>query len=234
MKRFLTIALALALAVPAPAQYGFKPLESWPYLYESFTEGAAVTFRGEAVKYDRMNVNVADGKLHYVRNDDIMVADMGSVRYVTIGQDLFANVQGRLMRVLRETDHGGVLLSTEVDVEELNKVSIGYGKSAIASTQNVSGAALEEAGSFNTGIVGRSLSASDADKYSGSELPLRETRYLVVDGFSVKAFRKDVLGFPSGNPAAVKEYIKKNKVKFNNVDDLASLVEFLHTLKNEK
>ena len=233
MKSRLLIIAALLAGLSASAQ-SFKPLETWPYLYEDFTEGGAITFNDDVVKYDRMNINLIDGKLHYIQNGTIMVADLLKIKYVTIEADVYANVMGRLMKVLRETPHGGVLLDRTVNAEEMKKASIGYGKSAVASTQHVSSMALEAPNDFNTGVVGRSLDDFNTDKYSGNELPVKETRYLSVDGYTVRAAKKEVMAFPGIDANALKSYLKAGKVKFNNVEDLASLVEFLHSNGNTR
>jgi len=233
MKSKLLIIAALLAGLSASAQ-SFKPLETWPYLYEDFTEGGAITFKDDVVKYDSMNINLIDGKLHYIQNGTIMVADLVKVKYVTIGADVYANIRGRLMKILAETPHGGVLLEKTVNVEELKKSSIGYGKSAVASTQNVSTMALDAINDFNTGVVGKSLDDFAGDKYSGNELPVKETRYLSVDGYAVKANKKEVSAFPGIDGNALKAYLKTNKVKFNNVESLSGLVEFLHSNGNTK
>jgi len=235
MKTLRTLILSVvALAATGTlcmAQKAFKPLETWPYLYENFTKGGIVNTKGNAVAYDALNINVVDGKLHYVQDGKIMAADMMQVKYATVGDDLYVNQQGKMWKVLKETEHGGVLQFTSVDIDEMQKADIGYGKSSVASTQNASLIALENAESSSYVPINKSLESLDSDKYSGSVLPLLVAKYIMVDGTVTKATKPDILSFPGVDKSAIKSYIKEKKVKFADVESLAALAEFLHEKK---
>ena len=226
--RFLIGGLLLMSGAVAYGQDKFEPLTSWPYIYDEFQPGSVFNNKGNTIDYDKLNVNIVNGRMHFVKDNRIMEIDMMTVNVVRVDKDVYLNVFGKLMKVLKETDNGAVVSLTEIDVEKMSRTSIGYGTSAIASTQNVSTAALES----NTGsIINKSLGSVTQDKYSGDPLALKETTYLVVDGLLVPARKKDVTSDARFDSNKVAEYLKSHKVKWNNVENLSELVEFLNTVK---
>lgn len=226
--RLLLSGFLLLSGAVAVGQDKFEPLTSWPYVYDEFLPGTVFNNKGNTIEYDKLNVNIVNGKMHFVKDGKIMEIDMMTVNVVRVEKDVYLNVFGKLMKVLKETDNGAVVSLKEIDVDKMSRTSIGYGTSAIASTQNVSTAALES----NTGsIINKSLGSVIQDKYSGDPLALKETTYLVVDGLLVPARKKDVTSDARFDSKKVEEYLKSHKVKWNNVENLSELVEFLNTVK---
>lgn len=230
MKRsYLLLLCCLLLPIAGLAQR-YAPTEPWPYLYEDFQGGNIFTNKEEMIGYDQLNVNVINGRLHYVENGTIMEANMLNIHVVRIDKDVYLNVGGRLMRVLRESEHAAVVLGTEVDFEEMKKANIGYGRSSVASTQDVSLMAL--AGSDNYGNLGGLLNKTLLDvqknKYNGKVVPLKEQIFLVVDGILFQADRSSVVNHAGVDKKAAVDFIKKNKIKFRNPEDLEKLGEYLH------
>jgi len=221
------IMLLMSVALTASAQQ-FIPLDSWPYIYEDFLPGVINTGNNQVMEYDQLNINIIDGKVHYVADGVIMQADMANVHVVKIRKDYYLNSFGRMYKVLAETEHGAVLQMKEVDVDEMNKTSIGYGRSAVASTQNVSLTAIA-GGDVNK----RSLDEAYGSKYSGKELYLKEKLYLYVNGMLVRATKADVLTYAGARKDETKAFIKENKIKWKNVAKLSVLVEFLAGLSSQ-
>ncbi len=241
MKRILTL-LFLALPLMATGQNAFeqetgsklrfKPLDSWPYLYEDFMSGTVLSGKAgneSTFNYDKMNVNVLNGTLHYVEKGTIMQADMRNIYVARIGAETYLNAGGKMMKVLSETEHGAVVLKNEVDLDEMGKANIGYGKSAVASTQNVSLFAVA-GGDTNK----KSLEDVRNSRFSGTELPIRDKIYLVVDGLLIRASKSEVMSWPNADKEAVKAYLKANKVKWRDPSSLSALVEFLYSEKAKK
>lgn len=218
----VTLCAAAALALSARAQ-GFEPREKWPYLYEDFQAGNIFDGK-QTMPYDLLNVSVIDGRLHYVQDGIIMESPMYNIQVARVGEDVFVNVGGRLMRLLVETEHGAVVRFVQLDEEELGKSSIGYGKSAVASTQNVS---LMSIGGTNS--VTKSLISIENEKMSGIRLPLRKQNYIVVGDIAIKAIKSEVLSYPGCDKDVVKAFLKDEKIRWTKPDDLARLAEFLYS-----
>lgn len=228
--RYLLSAVLLLASLSAAAQGRIRPRETWPYLYEEFQSGAIFTNKEATFNYDQLNVNLLNGKLHYIQSGIIMETDMRNVHVARVGSDTYINAKGRMMRVLAETEHGAVVRNVEVDMDELGKANIGYGKSAVASTQNVSLYALES----GEGLANKSLENILQDKNSGKELPVLEKDYLIVDGFLIRASKSEVSSWPGVGKDAAKAFFKQEKIKWSRTEDLSKVVEFVHTQLEKK
>lgn len=230
MKTIRKIVLISALAcivLSSAAQGRYNPLTTWPYMYEEFRSGKIITWKGDTAEYDSLNVNLISGRVHYVQDGTIMESDLNTVARLCIGEDIYVLAGGRMMQVLRGTEHGAVVLSVTVDTETMNRSSIGYGTSAIASTRNVSVSAIsgEMEYSFN-----RNLDTARRDRYSGDRLALKQVKGILYKGTFVPATRTDFLKIPGIDKEAVKRFIKTEKIRLSDIDDLARLAEFLYTL----
>lgn len=221
-----SVALLLAVLVPAKAQR-YQPTEPWPYLYEDFQPGNIFTNKEETLGYQELNVNVINGRLHYVDNGTIMEANMLNIHVVGIEKDVYLNVGGRLMRVLREGEHCAVVLGTEVDYDEMAKSNIGYGRSAVASTQDISLMSLEGSNNNN-----KSMLEVQKTKYNGKALPLRETTFLVVDGRLFPTDRQSLLKESGVDRKVFSDFIKTEKIRLKKWEDLEKVGEFIHNQTN--
>ena len=231
MKQITSFLLALSAAlfsaiVPANAQR-YNPTEPWPYLYEDFQPGNIFTNKEETLGYQELNVNVINGRLHYVDNGTIMEANMLNIHVVGIEKDWYLNVGGRLMRVLREGEHCAVVLGTEVDYDEMAKSNIGYGRSAVASTQDISLMSLEGSNNNN-----KSMLEVQKTKYNGKALPLRETTFLVVDGRLFPTDRQSLLKESGVARKMLSDFIKTEKIRLKKWEDLEKVGEFIHNQTN--
>ena len=224
MNRLLPFVLSVSLFAHALGAAGYEPTTSWPYIYEQFMPGHIKTHQGGDISYDKLNVNLVSGRVHYVEDGVIMQADPNSTVMLEIGDELYRNVGGRMTRVLKETDRAMVLLSVTIDTDAMSSADIGYGKSSVASTSNLSLTAISSGMDYS---VNRSLDDLTAERSHGEPLVLREVRGVYYKGAFVPATRSDVLKIPGIDKDAVKRFLKENKIKFNNIDDLAVLADYL-------
>ncbi len=223
-----TVALFTLMGLSVSAQNKeFKPLTTWPYLYEDFQEGWITTYQGTRINYDQINVNLANGKVHYIDKGTIMEANASTIALLSISGDSFICASGRMVKVLQHTQNGAVVQSISVDIDTMNKADIGYGTSSIASTQNVSAAVLSTDMDFS---INKAMDSINTDKYSGEELPLMKINGIYYKGMFYPGTRTDILNIPGIDKDTVKNYLKTEKIKFSNVDDLAKVVEYLYSL----
>lgn len=227
MNRLLPFVLSVSLFAHALGAAGYEPTTSWPYIYEQFMPGHIKTHQGGDISYDKLNVNLVSGRVHYVEDGVIMQADPGIIALLVIGGDSWMCVEGRMTKVLRNTAHSAVLLNVSIDTEAMSRADIGYGTSPLASTCGLSLTALSSGMDYS---VNRSLDDVIKERSQGQPLELREVRGIYYKGRFVPASRADVLKIPGIDKDAVKQYVKAGKIKFNNVEDLAALADFLYSL----
>ena len=97
----LTLAL-LAMSICAVYAQKYQPKDTWPYLYEDFQDGVVRTRTGALVTEAKLNICVADGALHYIKDGTIMKIDMNTVYTAKVGSDVFVNMGSRMYQVLAE------------------------------------------------------------------------------------------------------------------------------------
>lgn len=235
MKRTITIILALcAICITGFSQNKkYKPLTSWPFVYEDFQPGRITTYQGAAIDYDQLNISLINGKPLFIKDGKIMEPDSKTIALLVIGEDSYISANGVLLKVLKNTLKSAVVQMEIVDAEAMNKANIGYGKSSLASTQNVSASALSfEFEVVNAGVIdgfnNKGLDTMKQDKESGETLVTKRSIGIYYKGMFVPATRYDVLNIFGIDKDAVKDFIKAEKIKFNKVDDLAKLVDFLY------
>lgn len=211
------------MTIPLFAQK-YEPRDTWPFVYENFTDGSLYSSTGDVLLSARMNVSVLNQKLYYLKGETIMEADMVRLYAAKIGpaEDLYVNVGAKMYRVLAESDGGAALQADILDVERYNKASIGYGvTSYTASTQNVSGLAMESSAGVN-------INTAMASKEGGESLPVLEKKYILYGrGRIVPALKREVMDIPDLDKQAAKVFFKENKIKWNQAASLTQVADFL-------
>lgn len=233
MKKILLLTFVLSfMTIPLFAQK-YEPRDTWPFVYENFTDGSLYSSTGDVLLSARMNVSVLNQKLYYLKGETIMEADMVRLYAAKIkaGQeeDIYVNVGAKMYRVLAESDGGAALQADILDIERYNKASIGYGvTSYTASTQNVSGLAMESAAGVN-------INQAQASKEGGEPLPILEKKYILYgQGRIVPALKREVMDISDLDKEAAKVFFKENKIKWNSAASLTKVADFLtNSLKHD-
>lgn len=219
MKEILTIILASAFVICLKAQ-NYEPTSTWPYLYPDFTAGTLyVNVSGEQ-KDGLYNIHILEGRLHFIEGDLIKEASPADVYSVRIGDDIYLNAGGTMMRVLAESNAGVVLQETVVDKTRLNSSSAAYGASANSmAAWNLS--SLEQAGS----MVNTNHMKLKNSKNEGYILPLAVKIYLMTGGKTIYASRKDVSR--ETGEEKMKVFLKEHKVRWKDPQSLLQVVDFI-------
>lgn len=223
IKRVLILLSALALCQSVWSQE-YHPRESWPYLLEDFTGGVVTNYGGEVSADGFFNVSVVDGKLHFVKDGTIMVANMNQLQAVRIGNRVFINRMGKLKEVVAE-ERGGlfVLRDVSVDMDELAKTDIGFGaRSAVASTQRVNGLGM---GGGTT--VNLALESAIAAAKEGAELPISEKYVFLIRSREYPADKSSFLSLEGIDKASAKAFLKSEKIKWRNAESLGKVLKYI-------
>lgn len=221
-KTFLLILSMLAGAWMAFCQY--VPTTSWPYVYDEFQDGSLI-WNGGKEKGGKYNINLADKKLHFIEGAYIKAADMVDVLTVRIGQDVYQNAAGEMLKVLSKSEKSLVLEAREIDYAALNETGGAYGSSS-TTIGTTALSSLEGIGGTNSSANINHMELK-MNKESGKALSLISKKYLFVKGQKIKAAKKDVMDVPGLDKEAVKAFLKENKIKWNKVSDLQKLGDFL-------
>ena len=227
----LVILLAWALTAQAQDSYGtnptYQPRDSWPYIYERFQPGTVRTAAGDLMEYQSFNICIGNGRMHYIYDGRIMEADMAKVFTAKIEDDVYVNVGGKMYKVFVQTNDGAIVFLTSVDLDELQKVNIGYGvSSSTASQTNTSLDLLLGGNTIASVIVSQTLTVAEQQKNTGKELPVKEECFFLVKGRLIPASKRDIQDAVGKEVA--KPFFKENKLKWNKPESLIPVLALLN------
>lgn len=222
MKKLLLICLAAVLAISASAQ-DETPTINWPYLYPDFLQGEIVHNGGKTSKAP-YNVHLGRGALHFVEKGVISEASALGVLYLTIGEDTFRYVQGKLLKVIGEAKRGFVVEETLADYSAVVRNDGAYGGS-------LSNAAKGFSYDENYGNYGYLVTNNYEDllsiKNESEALPVTKTVYLVIGDKLVPANKKSVSEIEGVDKKALSAFLKSEGVKWKDPQDLVKVIDYI-------
>ena len=226
-KLILSCALFVLMQLPLAAQK-YAPHEQWPFLNEDFAPGEILLINGERDVLDSLNIEVTGGRVCFYRDGDLLAAAK-PVAAARIGGEDYLLAQGRLMKVLRRTARGAVLLDSWVDREAMSRSDVGYGfKSSVSSTEKRDIFEGGNGATLSLRTVQPPLGGAKPLKNGGEELIVKQTKYVFVKGLCLeRAVKSDIKKLPWIDSGKLSSFWKQNKVKYTDDDSLAALVEFL-------
>ncbi len=215
-------ALTACLAGLDAAAQNFEPTTTWPYVYEDFMSGKLVMTTGKVVD-GTYNICLDDGKVHFIDGDLVRQASSVEVTSVQIGNDIYVNAFGKMMKVLQKSDKGVVAEDLSIDYAKLNETGGAYGSSSnsIATTALSS---LEGIGGTRSNMNHMELKNAKTD---GKTLALNRKYYLVFGGKCVYATKRDVQAMPGVDKAKLKSFLKSHRIKWKDPVSLLVLVDYL-------
>ena len=218
MKKIFASAVLALVALAALAQ---EYSTTWPYLYQEFTNGTVYMKGGTKATYD-LNVHIMHSRLHFIDNGVIKEANLAEVLLVKIGDDQYMNVDGQIMKVVKSEERGFVAALQLGDFDKLRESGGAYGTSTTNSaTQKLS--SIEVSGKVNQNHM-----ELREGRHNGESVDLVTTYYLVTPDKTYKASRKGIDDeLDAAGKAAFKNWLKSNKVKWNNPDSIITVLDFL-------
>ena len=219
MKRIVCIAVMLILS--AAGAFAQSPTTTYPYLYDTFTNGTVVMDDGSK-EARQMNVHLREGRLHYIDNGIIKEAYLTDVAAIEIGNDVFLPVFTSVMKVVAKNDNGCVVMQQLGDFEGAIDGTGAYGVSASAS------ATMKLTSIQTDSQINQNYMNILNEKSNGMDLDIETELYIVTPKYKVKAVRKDIEEvLPAEKASALKSYIKEHKVKWKDPQGLLPMVDFL-------
>lgn len=224
MKKLLTLCFAVLLASAVFAQDEL-PTVNWPYVYPDFVEGEITQIGGKSGKAI-YNIHLGQGALHFVKDGLISEVSTTGIVYVTIGEDVFRNVGGKLLKVLAQTEGGFVVEERLADYSAVVRDDGAYGGS-------LSNAAKGFSYDENYGNYGYLVTNNYEDllsiKNDAEELPLNVNIYLVINNNLVQANKKSVSALEGVDKKAFSEFLKSNSIKWKDPQALVKVIDFITT-----
>lgn len=222
MKNISIILLFISFVFTIKAQ---ECTNIWPYVYSEFQKGI-LYMPGDVKLESEFNIHVQESKLHYIDNGLIKEAQSQKVSLVKIGEDVYMNVDGQVMKVIGSEETGFVATLILGDFNELFNTGGAYGSSSSSS-------AVTKMSSIEIGgkgaVTNHTKLKQRKNNDEGQILPLKYRYFLVTKGKVYRATKKGIMSeLDKTESARFKKYLKSNKVKWKDPNSLLTLLDFFN------
>ncbi len=227
MKKLLLICIAAFSAAVAVAQ-NVSPTVNWPYMYPDFVEGEVEKMGGQFEK-GRYNIHLNVGALHYLNNGTIKEHPTVGIKSMTIGDDVYRNVGGKMLKVLAQTEGGFVVLETLANFTGIISRDGAYGGAVANRDKTFSH--QENNGSFNGYLITDKYADLLAIKDDSDKVPVTKKTFIVINNMMIFANKKNVIDMTGVDKKAFSEFLKNNDIKWKEPEDLVKIIDFITASK---
>lgn len=222
MKNSIVLVLFISLVFNLKAQ---ECTNIWPYVYTEFQKGV-LYMPGDVKLESEFNIHVQESKLHYIENGIIKEAQSEKISLVKIGNDLYMNVEGQVMKVIGSDERGFVATLILGDFDKLYNSGGAYGSSSNSSSvTKLSSIEIGGKGGV-TNVVQLQQRKNNGE---GMVLPLKHRYFLVTKGKVYRATRKGIMSqLDKLESARFKKFLKSHKIKWSDTESLLALLDFFN------
>ena len=227
MKKLLIFCVAALSAIVAVAQ-NVSPTVNWPYMYPDFVEGEVEKMGGQFEK-GRYNIHLNVGALHYLNNGTIKEHPTVGIKSMTIGDDVYRNVGGKMFKVLAQAEGGFVVLETLANFTGIISRDGAYGGAVANRDKTFSH--QENNGSFNGYLITDKYEDLLAIKDDSDKVPVTKKVYIVIDNLLIFANKSNVINMTGIDKKAFSAFLKANEIKWKEPEDLVKIIDFIKANK---
>ena len=202
------------------------PTVNWPYLYPEFREGE-LNVRSKIEKA-LFNIHLDLGALHYVEDGKIKEANTLNATTLTIGDDVFRNVGGKMLKALARTQGGFIVEEVRASYSAVVRDDGAYGTTSLNSTTTKTFLYNENAiNSYNGYLLTDVYADLLAMKDDSESLPVRKTMYMIIGMEQIPAERKSVTSLEGMDKKALKAFLKSEKIDWSDIGDLVKVIDYI-------
>ena len=226
MKKLLLIFVGALMAAAAYAQEE-APTANWPYLYPEFKEGEIIRTRGKSLKA-LLNIHLDMGALHYVDKGLIQEANTLGMEALVIGEEVFRNVGGRMMKVMAETEGGFVVQESKANFSGIVRNDGAYGTTSLNSTTTKTFLYNENViNQYNGYLLTQVYADLLAMKNDAEKLPVNKSLYLVIGMEQIPANKKSVAALDGLDRKSFSAFLKSEKIEWDDPQDLVKVLHYI-------
>ena len=219
MKRFFILFFITLFSVVSISAQQVSTL--WPYIYPEFKEGT-LYMAGQDKLTSEFNIHLKEGRLHFISHGIIKEVQNRDIVLVTIDNDTYMVVDGRVMRVVGSEKRGFVATLILADFDKLFDTGGAYGASSSTSaTRKLSSV---EVG----GITQTNHMLLRENRENGTPLPLKQKHFLVTKGKVYPATRRKILSAldSKADKKEFKQFLKGKDLIWSDPESMLQLIEF--------
>lgn len=227
MKRLLLICVAVLSTMVLAAQ-NISPTVNWPYMYPDFVEGEMEKMGGQIEK-GRYNIHLNVGALHYLNNGTIKEHPTIGIKSMTIGDDVYRNVGGKMLKVLAQAEGGFVVMETLANFTGIISRDGAYGGAVANRDKTFSH--QENNGSFNGYLITDKYEDLLAIKDDSDKVPVTKKTFIVIDNILIFANKSTVVDMTGVDKKEFSAFLKANDIKWKEPEDLVKIIDFITASK---
>lgn len=227
MKKLLLLCIAAFAAAVAVAQ-NVSPTVNWPYMYPDFVEGEMEKMGGQIEK-GRYNIHLNVGALHYLNDGTIKEHPTVGIKSMTIGDDVYRNVGGKMLKVLAQTEGGFVVMETLANFTGIISRDGAYGGAVANRDKTFSH--QENNGSFNGYLVTDNYKDLIAIKDDSDKVPVTRKIFIVIGHQMIFANKSTVIDMTGVDKKAFSAFLKSNDIKWKDPEDLVKVIDYITASK---
>ena len=178
---------------------------------------------GEAVAQLDL-VHLGQGALHILTDGEIAEAAITDVLSVTIGDEEFTNVGGKMMKVLAQSENGFVVEERLADYSAVVRNDGAYGGS---NSNSAKGFSYDENYGNYSYLITNNYEDLLSQKDDAEELPTTVQRYIVINGLPTLAIRKNVAAMDGVDKKAFSEFLKTEKINWKDPQDMLKVIDYI-------
>lgn len=227
MKKLLLLCIAAFAAAVVVAQ-NVSPTVNWPYMYPDFVEGEMEKM-GSQIEKGRYNIHLNVGALHYLNDGTIKEHPTVGVKSMTIGDDVYRNVGGKMLKVLAQTEGGFVVMETLANFNGIISRDGAYGGAVANRDKTFSH--QENNGSFNGYLVTDNYKDLIAIKDDSDKVPVTRKIFIVIGHQMIFANKSTVIDMTGVDKKAFSAFLKSNDIKWKDPEDLVKVIDYITASK---
>lgn len=227
MKKLLLFCIAALSAAVVVAQ-NVSPTVNWPYMYPDFVEGEIEKMGGQFEK-GRYNIHLNVGALHYLNEGIIKEHPTVGIKSMRIGDDVYRNVGGKMLKVLAQAEGGFVVLETLANFTGIISRDGAYGGAVANRDKTFSH--QENNGSFNGYLITDNYKDLLAIKDDSDKVPVTRKTYILINHMLIFANKSNVIDMTGVDKKAFSAFLKDNDIKWKEPEDLVKIIDFVTSSK---
>ncbi len=177
----------------------------------------------------RYNIHLNVGALHYLNNGTIKEHPTVGIKSMTIGDDVYRNVGGKMLKVLAQTEGGFVVMETLANFTGIISRDGAYGGAVANRDKTFSH--QENNGSFNGYLITDKYEDLLAIKDDSDKVPVTRKIYIVIDNLLIFANKSSVIDMTGVDKKAFSAFLKSNQIKWKEPEDLVKIIDFITASK---
>ena len=189
------------------------------YLFPDFTTGLVVSKDGSKSK-GLLNYNLLNEEMQFIapKGDTLSLADEHTIKFITVGKDSFFYDHAYFQLL---AGNPVAKLAVKQRLKIVDKQRIG------AYNQPSSTGSIQSQSNYISGAVSHRLNIRE------DILMAKETKYYFSDKYNhfVPANKKNVFKLFSRQQNEIEEFLRSNRIDFNQLEDLVSLLSFLNKIQ---